>query len=362
MRTHDILGWAESLYGVTADQILGRAAARIDLEPVREALQGQNILVTGAGGSIGSELCRQLVPLGPARLVLLDHHENSLYRIVQEIKSAVLPTGPKIIPLLGSVLDHSTLQKTVTSSQPAYIFHSAAFKHVPLLEDQAQAAFINNVVGSLRVMEAARWKKSRLVLISTDKAVDPINIMGQTKRLAEILASLDPDKNTRIVRFGNVTGSSGSALEKFIQQVHDGVRLTLTEPLMTRYFMTIPEAASLVLTAATAAGDGDICTLEMGDPIQIGDLAQRVARAIKPDVSPWPVQIIGLRPGEKLHETLHNQDEVETDSPCPAIRTFRSGPALKEEFHQLMQEFPPACQETILDELLLNHPALLRTL
>lgn len=298
------------------DDLLGREA----VEPVRGLLEknvvGKIVLVTGAGGSIGSELCRQIMGLGPTALLLVDQSEFALFEIHRELQARVSSTARKLVPLLASVRDEERMGEIMAAWRPDTVYHAAAYKHVPLVEHNLVEGIRNNTLGTLAVARmAARSGVSDFVLISTDKAVRPTNIMGASKRLAEMvlqaLAAAPSDTKFTMVRFGNVLGSSGSVVPKFRQQIRAGGPVTVTHPEVTRYFMTIPEAAQLVIQAGAMAKGGDVFVLNMGQSIKIMDLARRMVElsglTVIDDDHPEgdiEMEIIGLRPGEKLYEEL----------------------------------------------------------
>jgi len=301
------------------DDLLGR-----DSVPPNHILLGRNVtrkvvLVTGAGGSIGSELCRQILKLKPQTLLLVDQSEYALYEIHQELLEKVQALGEgavQLVPLLASVRDAERMREVITTWSPDTIYHAAAYKHVPLVEHNPAEALKNNVFGTRTVAQlAAEHGVSDVVLVSTDKAVRPTNIMGASKRLAELVLqalAAEPSKTTfSMVRFGNVLGSSGSVVPKFRQQIKNGGPITLTHPEVTRFFMTIPEAAQLVIQAGAMAKGGDVFVLDMGESVKIMDLAQRMIELSglneRTEANPdgdIAIEITGLRPGEKLFEEL----------------------------------------------------------
>lgn len=299
---------------VNIEDLLGRAAVHIDTQNVAQMLHGKRLLVTGAGGSIGSELCRQLARFNPDVLVLLDASEFALYTIEQWFK--VNSPETTIVPLAGDVKDNYRLQTIFDDWQPQVVFHAAAYKHVPLMEEHnAWQAVRTNVLGTLLVgQHALRVKAERFVLISTDKAVNPTNVMGATKRMAEMVCeSLQRQSNGspcfQMVRFGNVLGSTGSVIPKFQEQIAKGGPITVTHPDITRYFMSIPEAAQLVLQAATMGKGGEIFVLDMGEPVKIVDLAKSMIQLSGFTEDQINIQFTGLRPGEKLYEELLADNE-----------------------------------------------------
>ncbi|MDB5822801.1 MAG: wbpM [Herminiimonas sp.] len=310
---------------IEIEDLLGRDIVAPDARLISACIVNQNVMVTGAGGSIGSELCRQVLLQKPARLLLFDVSEFSLYTMEQELLStkAALGLATEIIPFLGSVLEQEKCQRIFRVYAVDTIYHAAAYKHVPLVEHNPLDGIRNNVFGTLRVAQAAMAEKVKcFVLVSTDKAVRPTNVMGSTKRLAELVlqAFSRQQRKTRfcMVRFGNVLGSSGSVVPLFRKQIMAGGPITLTHPEITRYFMTIPEAAQLVLQAGAMGEGGDVFVLDMGEPVKIIDLAKRMVHLsgleVRSDSTPdgtIEIQHVGLRPGEKLYEELLIGSNVE---------------------------------------------------
>lgn len=307
------------------DDLLGRDPVAPDEHLFARKITGKVVLVTGAGGSIGSELCRQIVTVAPQTLILVEQNEFALYNIHQEllVKLAQSGVSTRILPLLASVRDAKHIHQIMSVWHPETIYHAAAYKHVPLVEHNLVEGIRNNVFGTLTVAQAAIANHVKdFVLISTDKAVRPTNVMGASKRLAEmILQSLvanAPDTTLSMVRFGNVLGSSGSVVPRFRQQIRDMGPITLTHADITRFFMTIPEAAQLVIQAGAMAEGGDVFVLDMGEPVKIIDLARRMIElsgltlkdADNPD-GDIAIDIVGLRPGEKLYEELLIGDNPE---------------------------------------------------
>ena len=295
---------------ININDLLGRAEEQLDMTPVAAFVKEKTVLITGGGGSIGSELCRRLLPLEPERIVLYDISENYMYDLFSELKlqyGAALKD--KLILCVGSIRDEQRLDEVFAKYQPHIVLHAAAHKHVPLMEDCPDQAVKNNVFGTwLTAKTAVKHKVKRFVLISTDKAVNPTNVMGATKRLAEmIIEALNAQTETEFtaVRFGNVLGSHGSVVPLFEQQIRSGGPVTLTHPDIIRYFMTIPEAASLVLQAASIAKGGELFVLDMGRPVKIRELAERMIQLYAPrDGRKVDIVYVGLRPGEKLYEEL----------------------------------------------------------
>ena len=301
---------------VDIEDLLGREPVAPDPILISRNVSGRVVLVTGAGGSIGSELCRQILARGPERLLLLDQSEPALYAIHEELEREFAEGGCPLIPLLGSVCDEGRVREIFSTFRPDSVYHAAAYKHVPLVEHNVFEGIRNNVFGTMTVAKlAAEYGASDFVLISTDKAVRPTNVMGATKRLAEmVLQSLALEGSaTRfaMVRFGNVLGSSGSVVPKFRQQIAAGGPITVTHADVTRYFMSIPEAAQLVIQAGAMAGGGDVFLLDMGRSIKLMDLARRMfvlsglpVRDGENPLGDIAIEVTGLRPGEKLYEEL----------------------------------------------------------
>ena len=310
------------LRGVQIDDLLRRETVHTDIARVEALLRGKRVLVTGAGGSIGSELCRQILRCHPASLVLLGHGENSIFDIYHELRTEMTRPGtswlgtmrPTLIPVIADIRFSERLKAVFAEHRPEIVFHAAAHKHVPLMEDNISDAITNNVLGTLRVVEAcASVGVARFVLISTDKAVNPTSIMGATKRAAELIVQRAARSSQRAycaVRFGNVLGSRGSVVPFFQKQIAAGGPVTVTHPEVRRFFMTIPEAVQLVLQAATMGRGGEIFMLDMGEPVRILDLARDLIRlsGLQPERD-IKIAFVGLRPGEKLYEELSGSTE-----------------------------------------------------
>lgn len=325
-----------SLRRVKIEELLGRNVVDPDPILMGHTVTGRSVMITGAGGSIGGELCRQILAQGPRRLILIDVSEPALYTTIEQLTATARYNeyGVKLVPVLGSVTDHEIMENAIIENAVETIFHAAAYKHVPLAEENALASVSNNALGThLMAQAAGRLGVKWFTFISTDKAVRPTNIMGATKRLGELAvaeaARAHPSTKFCSVRFGNVLGSSGSVVPKFEKQIEEGRAITLTHPDITRYFMTILEAAQLVIQASAMAEDGQVFLLDMGDPVRILDLAStmcvlqgRYLHIDKTNQAPEgaiSLEIIGLRPGEKLYEELLITG-VETDTIHPKIK------------------------------------------
>lgn len=313
---------ASKLRPVKIEELLGRDEVHINLNEIMDYVSGKVIMVTGGGGSIGSELCRQIAEHRPKQLIIFDIYENNAYDIQQEL----VRKHPELdlVVLIGSVRDENRIGSIFEQYHPEIIYHAAAHKHVPLMEDSPNEAIKNNVLGTYNMVKMAdKWNVKRFVQISTDKAVNPTNIMGASKRICEmIIQTYNKESNTEYVavRFGNVLGSNGSVIPLFKKQIAEGGPVTVTHPEIIRYFMTIPEAVSLVLQAGAYAKGGEIFVLDMGDPVKILDLAKNMIRLsgykVDQDIK---IEFTGLRPGEKLFEELLMDEEGMTDTPNKLI-------------------------------------------
>jgi FlaA1/EpsC-like NDP-sugar epimerase len=309
---------------IELEDLLGRAAVQLDVAGLAELFSGQTVLVTGAGGSIGSELCRQIARFGVARLVCVDVSELAIYQLEQELRAA----HPQMEGLYytANVREQERVRAIMTAQRPSVVFHAAAYKHVPLMEQLNEIEAVQtNVLGTLNAARAAgECGARRFVLISTDKAVNPTNVMGASKRLAEMLvqgvAAYHAQTEYVSVRFGNVLGSSGSVVPLFSAQIARGGPVTVTHPQIVRYFMTIPEAAQLVLQAGLMGQSGQIFVLDMGEPVKIVELARMLIRLSGKTEQEIPLTYVGLRPGEKLYEELLADDETSIPTPHPKLR------------------------------------------
>ena len=317
---------------VELEDLLGRDPIQLDDEGLHRLLTGKRVLVTGAGGSIGSELCRQIARYAPSRLVFFEQSEYALYRIEQEFAGGLKDVG--IACVVGDVKDEASLTAAFARHRPEVVFHAAAYKHVPLMENEnAWAALRNNVLGTWRVARAAMAAGvAKFVMVSTDKAVNPTNVMGASKRLAEMvcqtLQAESRDTHFVTVRFGNVLGSSGSVIPRFREQIARGGPVTVTHPDIIRYFMLIPEAAQLVLQAGLMGQGGEIFVLDMGEPVKIVDLARDMIRLTGFTEEEIRIVFTGLRPGEKLFEELLADGEQTLPTPHPKLRIARAQAAL----------------------------------
>ena len=323
----------EDIRDVEIEDLLGRDPVEPDQALLRACIDGKNVLVTGAGGSIGSELCRQIAMLSPRRLVLYELSEYALYQIERELREMLARTGKELelVPVLGSVLNRARMQELMRAFEIQTVYHAAAYKHVPLVEHNVLEGVRNNTLGTWHAAMAAQTAGvETFVLISTDKAVRPTNVMGASKRMAELVLQGLAEEGGKtlfcMVRFGNVLGSSGSVVPLFREQIRRGRPVTITHPEVTRYFMTIPEAATLVLQAGAMAEGGDVFVLDMGEPVKIVDLARQMIRLmgleVRDESNPdGDIEIVftGLRPGEKLYEELLIGDNV-TGTRHPMIR------------------------------------------
>lgn len=307
---------------VQVEDLLGRDPVELDTQTISEKLTGKTILVSGAGGSIGSEICRQVSKFKPKKLLLLGHGENSIYGIDMELRNKYKAEF-EIIPIIADIQDRSRIFEVMESHSPDVVYHAAAHKHVPLMEYNPKEAVKNNVIGTKNVAEAAdTFGVKTFVLVSSDKAVNPTNVMGSTKRIAEmVIQNLDKQSPTNFVavRFGNVLGSRGSVIPLFKKQIQTGGPVTVTHPDMTRYFMTIPEASRLVMQAGALARGGEIFVLDMGEPVKIVDLAKNLIKLSGYSIDEIGIKYAGIRPGEKMYEELLGENEVHGEAVFPKI-------------------------------------------
>lgn len=345
---------------VKIENLLGREEVELDLRAIEEKIANKTILITGAGGSIGSEICRQVSRFKPKSLILLGHGENSIYNIDMELRKSV-ENHTEIIPVIADIKDRLRIFEVINEFKPDVIYHAAAHKHVPLMEANPMEAVKNNIFGTKNVAEAAdAFGVSYFVMVSTDKAVNPPNVMGASKRFAEMLVqNLAKESETRFaaVRFGNVLGSRGSVVPLFAEQIRQGGPITVTNPEMTRYFMTIPEASQLVIQAGTLAAEGEVFVLDMGEPVKIVDLAKNLIKLSGHSEEEIGIVFTGTRPGEKLFEELLNEDEIQSDQIFPKIYVGKSTPISKNEMDILLEKLLDMSvnemKKTIID--LANH-------
>ncbi|PCE29048.1 polysaccharide biosynthesis protein [Burkholderia ubonensis] len=344
-------GFLSHIRQIDLEDLLGRDAVTIDTPHVEALLRDRVVMVTGAGGSIGSELCRQILRFAPAQVVVFDISEYAIYRLTEELRER-FPEQP-VVPIIGDAKDSLLLDQVMSRHAPHIVFHAAAYKHVPLMEEHnAWQALRNNVLGTYRVARAAiRHDVRHFVLISTDKAVNPTNVMGASKRLAEMacqaLQQTSDHTQFETVRFGNVLGSAGSVIPKFQQQIAKGGPVTVTHPEITRFFMTIPEASQLVLQASSMGQGGEIFILDMGQPVKIVDLARDLIRLYGFSEDQIRIEFTGLRPGEKLYEELLADDETTTRTPHPKLRIAR---AREVPDHLLDELLPWLMQHRVLSD------------
>ncbi|MCD2136469.1 polysaccharide biosynthesis protein [Salinicoccus halitifaciens] len=342
---------------VEVEDLLGREPVELDMEGIEEQVTGKTILVTGAGGSIGSEIVRQISRFKPSRILLLGHGENSIYMILEEVLDRK-DEDISYIPVIADVQNRKRIFEVFEKYQPDMVYHAAAHKHVPMMEYNPVEAIKNNIIGTKNTAEAAcHYKAKKFVMISTDKAVNPPNVMGATKRVAEmIVQALDKDcEDTTLVavRFGNVLGSNGSVVPKFKRQIEEGGPITVTDPRMTRYFMTIPEASRLVIQASTLAEGGEVFVLDMGEPVKIVDLAKNMIRLSGFNEEDIGIEFVGVRPGEKLYEELLNPEEIHPEQVYEKIYRGRVSESSLKVIEEKIKVFL-AMNENEVKEMLIN--------
>ena len=332
---------------VSIEDLLGRNAVELDLGLIGEFLTDKRILVTGAGGSIGSELCRQVLRFHPEKLLLLEQNENALFVVERELRNFMEEKGDgiDIIPIIADVYEEKRVRRVFELYNPQIVFHAAAHKHVPMMEHNPGEALKNNVLGTKRVADAAdAYGTEAFVMISTDKAVNPTSIMGATKRLAEMYVqtiSIESETKFVAVRFGNVLGSAGSVIPIFKQQIASGGPVTVTHPEMKRYFMTIPEACQLVMQSAAMGEGGELFVLDMGEPVKIVDLARDLIQLSGFSEEEIEISFSGVRPGEKLFEEFSTADENMTKTRHPKVFIGRALCCLgKEEIEETLKQLP----------------------
>ena len=326
---------------VKIEDLLGREEVKLDMNKIADQLTGKTILVTGAGGSIGSEISRQIARFGPKKLLLLGHGENSIYLIDMELRKTIA-NDTEIVPLIADIQDRERIMTIMREYKPDVVYHAAAHKHVPLMEGNPMEAVKNNIYGTKNVAEASHIAGVKnFVMVSTDKAVNPPNVMGASKRFAEmIVQNLAKRSETTFVavRFGNVLGSRGSVIPLFKKQIAVGGPVTVTHPDMTRYFMTIPEASRLVIQAGTLARGGEVFVLDMGEPVRIVDLAKNLIRLSGYSEEDIQINFSGIRPGEKMYEELLDSDEITDKQVFPKIFIGRANPVAELELKYIMEK------------------------
>ena len=341
---------------VQVEDLLGREQVKLDTEVIADYVTDKVVLVTGAGGSIGSEICRQIAHFHPSKLILLGHGENSIYSIEMELNEKFGDTGIQFITEIAEIQDAEKIAMVMSHYRPEVVYHAAAHKHVPLMERNPESAVKNNIIGTMNVAKAASWNNvGTFVMISTDKAVNPTSVMGATKRLAEmIIQNLDITSKTKFVavRFGNVLGSRGSVIPLFKKQIEAGGPVTVTHPDMVRYFMTIPEASRLVIQAGALAKGGEIFVLDMGEPVKIVDLAKNLIKLSGNSLEEIGIEFTGMRPGEKLFEELLKPDEVGENQVYPKIYIGKTSELYIEEINEIISTFMFLDKEALREKLL----------
>ncbi|MDR7239990.1 FlaA1/EpsC-like NDP-sugar epimerase [Neobacillus drentensis] len=341
---------------VQVEDLLGREPIHLDINSISENITNKVVLVTGAGGSIGSEICRQIAHFNPRQLVLLGHGENSIYSIELELKETFKKTNINFVPVIADLQDEKKMLNVMSTYLPDTVYHAAAHKHVPLMEQNPEEAIKNNLIGTMNAAKAASWNKVKtFVMISTDKAVNPTSVMGASKRLAEmIIQYMDGESETKFVavRFGNVLGSRGSVIPLFKKQIEKGGPVTVTHPDMVRYFMTIPEASRLVLQAGSLAHGGEIFVLDMGEPVKIVDLAKNLIRLSGNSIEDIGIEFTGMRPGEKLFEELLKEDEVHEQQIYPKIYVGKTSTLYLQEIDEIISNYSNLDKEEIREMLL----------
>lgn len=340
---------------VKIEDLLGRDEVKLDMNKIQGQLTGKTVLVTGAGGSIGSEICRQISRFTPEKLLLLGHGENSIYLIDMELRNSI-DCDTEIIPIIADVQDRERMIQIMMDYEPDVVYHAAAHKHVPLMEGNPMEAVKNNIYGTKNVADAAHFAGVKnFVMVSTDKAVNPPNVMGATKRFAEmIVQNLAKRSKTKFaaVRFGNVLGSRGSVIPLFKKQIAAGGPITVTDERMTRYFMTIPEASRLVIQAGTLAEGGEVFVLDMGEPVRIVDLAENLIRLSGYEKEDIGIKFAGIRPGEKLYEELLNKDEIQSEQVFPKIHIGKANPVSEGELTILLDKLLDMEEDVLRDTLI----------
>ncbi|WP_459501959.1 polysaccharide biosynthesis protein [Bacillus sp. C1] len=341
---------------VQVEDLLGREPVELDIESISDFITNKVILVTGAGGSIGSEICRQIAHFNPKQLILLGHGENSIYSIEMELKELYSDTDIIFTTEIADVQDDMKMMSVMGQYHPQVVYHAAAHKHVPLMERNPEEAIKNNLIGTTNVATAASWHGiETFVMISTDKAVNPTSVMGATKRLAEmVIQNLDKTSSTKFVavRFGNVLGSRGSVIPLFKKQIKQGGPVTVTDPKMIRYFMTIPEASKLVIQAGALAKGGEIFVLDMGDPVKIVDLAKNLITLSGHSLDEIQIKFTGMRPGEKLFEELLKKEEVHEQQIHPKIYIGKRSDLYIKEIEEIINTYPNMEKSELREQIL----------
>jgi len=344
------------LVDVKIEDLIGRKTIPLNLQDISAQIKDSVVLVTGAGGSIGSEICRQIVQLNPSNLVLVGHGENSIYNVEMELRELWKNTSTNIHTVIADIKDREKMNNIMQTYEPDIVYHAAAHKHVPLMEKNPDEAVKNNCIGTLNVALAASENNvGSFVLISTDKAVNPTSVMGASKRIAEMLIQhLNTVSKTKFmaVRFGNVIGSRGSVIPLFKKQIEKGGPITITHPDMERYFMTIPEAAKLVIQAGCLGKGGEIFVLDMGKPVKILDLAKNLIQLSGHKIEDIKIEFTGLRPGEKLYEELLAEDEIHEQQIFPYIYIGKSKPVDINEIELFLQSYMNYSKEELKQVLL----------
>jgi len=341
---------------VQVEDLLGRSPIELDMNSISEYITDKVILVTGAGGSIGSEICRQVAKFNPKQLILLGHGENSIYSIEMELRELYGNMEITFIPEIADIQDSKKMMLVMNKYRPNVVYHAAAHKHVPLMEYNPEEAVKNNLMGTMNVAQAASWHDvETFVMISSDKAVNPTNVMGATKRLAEMIVQhTNKMSQTKFVavRFGNVLGSRGSVIPLFKKQIQKGGPVTVTHPDMVRYFMTIPEASRLVIQAGALAEGGEIFVLDMGEPVKIVDLAKNLIKLSGNSVEEIGIEFTGMRPGEKLFEELLKDDEMIEQQIYPRIYVGKETNIYIEEIEKIISTHSDLDKEELRNILL----------
>ncbi|NOU97329.1 NAD-dependent epimerase/dehydratase family protein [Paenibacillus sp. LMG 31456] len=341
---------------VQVEDLLGREPIELHIDSISGYISNKVILVTGAGGSIGSEICRQVCKFNPEQLILLGHGENSIYSIEMELKDTFQETQIKFITEVADIQDANKMMSIMNTYRPQVVYHAAAHKHVPLMERNPEEAVKNNMIGTMNLAKAAnRHGVETFVMISTDKAVNPTSVMGSTKRLAEmIIQHLDKTSFTKFVavRFGNVLGSRGSVIPLFKRQIEKGGPVTVTHPDMIRYFMTIPEASRLVIQAGSLAKGGEIFVLDMGEPVKIVDLAKNLIKLSGNSIEEIGIEFTGMRPGEKLFEELLQKGEVHEQQVHPKIYIGKTADLYIEEITEIISTYSTLEKHKLREKLL----------